>query len=127
MRFNPTTPVAFYVKKSEYVQGQGAESQWKQIGLLYCEWRGTFGDRATAAQAVGVSESATVRTFYHPDIYEALRGSHVLIAKNADITVLKDGTPIKSNPNAYMLWGGVDNVAEENQYIEFKVKRYEDK
>ena len=134
MKIRPTTPVTFHEKRGVYVPGKGQEMQWQSVGLLYGEWRGTHsgtrlgnGDQVMAAQALGVNEFATFRTFFHPDIYKALQGSQVLIAKNADETVIKNGAPDKSNPNAFELWGGIDNVAEENQFMEFKVKRYEGK
>jgi hypothetical protein len=49
----------------------------------------------------------------------------VVIIKNADSTAIVDDVPDKNNPNVYELWGGVDNVKEENQYMEFRVRRYE--
>jgi hypothetical protein len=127
LKFNPTTPVQFYQLQSVYIPGEGHDTAWVDVGKLYCEWRGTFGDRVTAAQALGVSDSATVRTFYHPSIYDALRGSQVVVIKNADVNGIKNGAPDKNNPNVYELWGGVDNVAEENQYMEMRVRRYEGK
>ncbi len=127
LKFNPTVPVRFYAKESTYVPGDGNTTAWVDKGVMYCEWRGAYGDRVTAAQALGVSDSATVRTFYHPEIYAALRGSQVAIIKNSDVTGIKNGAPDASNPNVYMLWGGVDNVAEENQFMEFRVRRYESK
>jgi len=132
LRFNPTTPVQFYVKTSTYVAGKGNEITWTLIttngnSVFYCSWQSTFGDRQTAAQAIGVSESATVRTFYNPTIYEKLQSSQVVIIKNADSTAIVNGVPNKNNPNTYQLWGGVDNVSQENQFLEFPVRRYEDK
>ena len=132
LRFNPTTPIKFYVKESTYIPGQGASTTWALIttngnSVFYCSWQGTFGDRQTAAQAIGVNESATIRTFYNPTIYEKLRSAQVVIIKNADSTAIVDGVPDKNNPNTYILWGGVDNVSQENQYLEFKVRRYEGK
>lgn len=127
IRFNPTMPIRFFAKISAYVPGEGQTTAWTEIEGLYCEWRNSYGDRTTAAQALGVNESATIRTFYHPNIYEKLRSVEVVIAKNGDSTVIKNGAPDKSNPNAYELWGGVDNVGEANQYMEFMVRRYEGK
>jgi len=127
MKFNPTTPILFYAKESAYVPGQGNTVSWVNKGSLFCEWRGAFGDRATAAQALGVNDSATIRTFYHPTIYAALKSSQTVVIKNGDTTAIVSGVPDKNNPNCYELWGSVDNVAEENQYMEFKVRRYEGK
>jgi len=143
LRFNPTTPIKLYAKKGEYVPGQGNVIVWEQIesiikpateetpaekiGVFYCEWRGSFGDRVTAAQALGVNDSATIRACYNPDVYDKLRTVQTVIIKNADNTAIVNGVPDKNNPNCYELWGGVDNVAEENQFMEFRVRRYEGK
>ena len=125
LKFNPTTPIVFYASVSEYVPGVGQTETWKKIGTLYGEWRGSFGDRKLSAQALGVSDSATVRTFYHPDIYSKMKTNRTVAIKNADATAIKDGEPDKLNPNCYEVWGGVDNVLEANQYMEFSVRRYE--
>jgi hypothetical protein len=126
MKFNPTTKIDFYAKESTYTPGQGQSSEWKYIGYLYGEWRGAYGEKAAAAQALGVNESATIRTFYHPEIYTKLQSVQVIVAKHG-ADVMKDGTPDKNNPNSFELWGGVDNVKEANLYMEFRVRRYEGK
>lgn len=130
MKFNPTTPIQFYAKESEYVSGQGMVESWKLVksgayDTFYCNWQGTYGDRAISAEALGVRDSATIRTFYNPAVYEKLRRVQVLVIKNADSTAIKGGVPDKNNPNLYESWGGVDNVREENQFLEFRVRRYE--
>lgn len=127
IKFNPTTPVRFYAKESGYKPGEGATTGWNDIGKLFCEWKGTFGDRVTAAQALGVNDSATIRTFYHPQIYKKLRTAQVVIIKNNDLSAIKNGVPDKNNPTVYELWSGVDNIEEGNQFMEFKVRRYEGK
>lgn len=140
LQFNPTTPVKFYAKSSAYVQGQGDTTTWSLIesitkpagetpaekaSVFYCEWKGTFGDRALSAESLGVKDSATLRTFYNPDIYAKLKTVQVVVVKNADITAIVGGVPNKNNPNVFELWGGVDNVLEENRFMEFRVRRYE--
>lgn len=130
MKFNPTTPVNFYAKDTNYISGQGQSAAWSLISsgtysTFYCEWQGSFGDRAMSAQALGINDSATVRTFYNPTVYAKLRTTQVVVIKNADATAIVNGVPDKNNPNVYELWGGVDNVKEENQYMEFRVRRYE--
>lgn len=132
LRFNPTTPLEFWTKESTYVPGQGQTTVWRKIvtdgySIFYCEWKGGFGDRALTAQSLGVNDMATVRTFYNPTIYGKLRTVQVIVIKNADVTAIVNGVPDKNNPNCYELWGGIDNVAEENQFMEFKVRRYEGK
>ena len=129
LKFNPTTPIKFYTKETSYVPGEGNTTTWQELtsgdyNTFYGEWRGSFGDRALSAEALGIKDSATIRTFYNPNIYAKLRSVQVIVAKNgADI--LKDSVPDKNNPNCYELWGGVDNVLEQNQYMEFRVRRYE--
>lgn len=122
LRFNPTVNVGFYRQTTSYEHGSGAESSWERIGSLPCAWTNAFGDRAVQAQSLGVLESATVRTFWHPDIYDALRRSRVLVVKhdNGELPDMKHG-------DVYELWGSVDNVAEENAFMEFRVRRYESK
>ena len=129
LKFNPTVPLLFYFKSSTYVPGTGQTVTWTKIitNAQYAEWIGGYGDRAVAAQAIGVSDMATVRTFYHPTIIAKLRTAQVVVIKNADTTAIVAGVPDKNNPNCYELWGGVDNVGEENQFMEFRVRRYEGK
>lgn len=130
LKFNPITPIKFYTKESTYVPGQGNTSSWVPItsdsyDAFYCEWKGTYGDRAISAEALGIKDSATIRTFYNPVIYERIRRVQTIVVKNADGTAFVNNEPDKNNPNVYELWGGVDNVKEENQYMEFRVRRYE--
>lgn len=127
IRFNPTVPVAYYVKTAVYVEGEGQSVTWVSLGTLYAEWRGAYGDRVTAAQAMGVNDSATIRTHYHPEIYANLRTSQVIAVKNADASAIVSGVPDPGNANVYEVWGGVDNVGEENRYMELRVRRYEGK
>ncbi|NLB52083.1 MAG: hypothetical protein GX808_04000 [Syntrophomonadaceae bacterium] len=130
LKFNPTTPMQFYYAEGEYVSGQGMNRTWELIesepyNIFYGEWKGSYGDRSLAAESLGVKDSATVRTFYNPVIYAKLRGEQVVVIKNADSTAIIDGVPDRNNPNVYELWGGVDNMKEENLFLEFRVRRYE--
>lgn len=130
MKFNPNTPLWFYVHESMYVPGEGPVTAWQRIetdgyDTFYCEWKGGFGERAMSAQAMGVNDMATIKTFYNPIIYEKMRTKKVIVVKNCDNTALKDFIPDKHNPNVYELWGSPDNVKEENRYMEFRVRRYE--
>jgi len=54
-----------------------------------------------------------------------MKTSRTVAVKNGDTTAIKNGEPDKLNPNCYEVWGGVDNVLEANQYMEFSVRRYE--
>lgn len=130
MKFNPNTPLWFYVHDSAYVPGEGHTVTWQRIetdghDTFYCEWRGGFGERAISAQTLGVNDMATIKTFYNPTIYEKLRTKKVIVVKNMDTKAIKEFEPDKLNPNVYEVWGSVDNAKEENQYLEFKVRRYE--
>lgn len=130
IRFNPTTPVMIYVKAGGYLPGVGHNSGYMPIEgvpIIFCEWRGGFGAQAISAHAAGVNDYATIRTFYHPTICEALRTKQAAIIKNADPAAISGGELDSKNPNIYELWGGVDNIAEENRFLEFKVRRYEGK
>ena len=122
-----TTPLKFWYEDSAYIPGTGATTIWKQLaGTHYCQWQSTFGNMLVTAMSSGVTESATVSMIYNPDIYNLLQSKKVIVAKNmADVIV--SGQPSKSNPNAFMLWSGVENVAEENRYMVFMVRRYESK
>ena len=130
MRFNPNTPIKFYAQATAYVPGQGNTTSWQaiasgSINTYWCEWTGSFGDRAMSAQALGVKDSASIRMVYNPDVYAKLRTVKVVIVKNADAAAVVAGVIDKNNPNVYELWGGVDNAKEVNQFMEFRVRRYE--
>ena len=85
-KFNPNTPIKYYTKETAYISGKGNQTVWKQIisgtyDTFYGEWKGTYGDRAMSAEALGIKESATIRTFYNPNIYNKLRTVKVLVVK----------------------------------------------
>lgn len=143
MKFNPTTPVTFYVKKSEYELGEGVDSSWtllesiitqatetnpeRKTSIFYCEWKGGFGDRLLSAQSLGVNDMATLRMHFNPLVFEAIRSCEVLVVMNCDGTAFVDGVPSIECKNLYESWSGIDNVNQENQFMEFKVRRYEEK
>ena len=130
LKFNPNTPIQFYTKETTYIPGKGNTTTWQELDsdgykVFYCEWRTMYGDRALTAESLGVKDSATIRTFYNPNIYNKITRVQTIIVKNLDNAAFVDGEPDKNNPNLYELWGGVDNVLEENQFMEFRVRRYE--
>lgn len=135
MRLN--MPLRFYALESEYIPGEGANSQWvpftsssgeTTVAVFWAEWRGGYGTQLLTAQAAGVNEMATVRMPYHPGLCELLRSTMVLIAKNADETILdSEGIWVATNINGYKIFGGVDDIREEHREMEFKVRRYEGK
>lgn len=130
-----TTPIIFHVQTTAYVSGQGVTKTWEKyesmlsdgskMSVFFCEWVGSFGEIKFAAQAQGVSDSARIRMPFIPELYAELKSQKVVIAKNADATVIVDNAPDASNANAYKVWGSVDNIREESQYMEFNVQRYE--
>ncbi|MHC1694620.1 MAG: hypothetical protein AB9835_04945 [Eubacteriales bacterium] len=96
INIKPTTVIRIYEKQSGYVPGQGHSAGWIPVGSVeFCEWRGSFGDRQTAAQAVGVNDSATIRMYYSPILYEKLRTAQAIIVKNNDNNAFKNGAPDK--------------------------------
>ncbi len=130
LKFNPTTPIQIYIKSVEYVRNKGNVSVWIRqetdgYDTYYSEWRTIFGDRAIAAESLGVKEGANIKTYFNPVLYEAMRRNETLIVKNLDESAFAEGKPDKDNPNLYELWGGIDNILEENLFMEFRVRRYE--
>ncbi len=65
---------------------------------------------------------------YIPIIYKSLLEKDIFISKNgADILITNNFGDLDFNYNStniYKLFGGVDNIKEQNKYIEFKVRRY---
>ena len=133
------TPLKFYAEQSTYVPGDGYTTGWlplttnvnligeaQDIDVFWAEWQSAYGNQVLEAQAVGVNEMATIRMTYIPALFDALRTNKVVISKNAD-NIIKDNIPDKDNPNAYSMLGGVDNFKEQNEWMEFKVRRYEAK
>lgn len=130
-----TTAVSFWVKTSSYVAGQGNSTTWTlfsegAMSVFPCEWRGKFGygkrgNETYEADAEGVVDRATIRMPFIPRLYDKLRTESVIIIKGNDQCGLVDGEPDPGNPNVYEAYGGIDNIYEENQYMEFHAHRYE--
>ncbi len=125
-----TTAISFYEKVNAYTSGQGTSVTWTlytedTMSVFSCEWRGTHGNAQMSAQAVGVLDSARIRMPYVPDLYEKLRTAEIVIVKGADASAIVNGEPNEQNPNTYTVWGGVDNMQQENRFMEFNVRRYE--
>lgn len=130
-----TTPVCFWEKVNTYVAGQGTSTEWKLYlegarCVFPCEWRGKFGygkigNATYEADAEGVLDRATIRMPFIPELYYKLRTGTVVIIKGADRNALKNGEPDPTNPDTYEVYGGVDNIYEERQFMEFHAKRYE--
>lgn len=127
-----TTALRFFAPATIYVPGKGTTKVWAEIAreggaVFFGSWKNAYGEAAIGAFTAGVSEAATVRIGFHPALYAAMRGGEVLVAKDGDGSVLKDGQPDRTNPNAWTVWGGADNVDEGRRMIEFRVRRYEGK
>lgn len=130
-----TTAVSFWEKVTAYVPGQGNTTTWQlytegTMSVFPCEWRGRFGygrrgNETYEADAEGVIDRAVIRMPFIPGLYDKLRTGAVIVIKGADDSALIDGEPNPGSPNVYETYGGIDNIYEENQYIEFLVHRYE--
>ena len=129
-KFKPNTPIEFYVKEITYISGQGNSEKWVKVKsdgfeVFYCQWQTTYGDRALTAESLGIKESATIKTFYNPKVIEKITKSQTLIVKNLDNNAFENGKPNSKCSNLFELWGGVDNVLQENKFIEFRARRFE--
>ena len=130
-----TTAVSFWSKVSTYTAGQGNTTSWTlytegTMSVFPCEWRGKFGygkrgNETYDGDAEGVVDRAQIRMPFIPGLYDKLRTGSVVVLKGDDQSGLIDGEPDPGNPNVYEAYGGIDNIYEENQYMEFHVHRYE--
>ena len=130
-----TTAVSFWSKVSTYTPGQGNTTTWTlytegTMSVFPCEWRGKFGygkrgNETYDGDAEGVVDRAQIRMPFIPGLYDKLRTGTVVVLKGDDQSGLVDGEPDPGNPNVYEAYGGIDNVYEERQYMEFHVHRYE--
>lgn len=130
-----TTAVSFWEKVTTYSPGEGNSTEWRLyteglMSVFPCEWRGKFGygrrgNETYEADAEGVIDRAVIRMPYIPRLYNKLRTVSMVIIKGADDCGLIDGEPDPGNPNVYEAYGGIDNILEENQYMEFHAHRYE--
>lgn len=130
-----TTAVSFYEKVNTYTVGQGNTTTWTlyaegTMTVFPCEWRTKFmsgknRNETYAADAEGVLERISVRMPYIPSLYNKLRSGSVVVIKGADQTAIVDGSPDPNNLNTYEVFSGVDNIMEEDQYMQFYVTRYE--
>ena len=130
-----TTAVSFWSKTSTYEAEKGNTTSWTlytegAMSVFPCEWRGKFGygkrgNETYEADAEGVVDRAQIRMPFIPGLYDKLRTMSVVVMKGGDNFGLVDGEPDPANPNVYEAYGGIDNIYEENQYMEFHVHRYE--
>ena len=137
IRANLNTPICIYVKESKYVSGEGADTKWIKVttdltDVFYCEWSSMqgilrkYGEKVMTAHAEGVNDMVSVRMVYIPEVYTALKNNKAVIVKNLDETAVNKN-PDKNNPNVFELYSGIGNIGEENQFMEFALKRYQGK
>lgn len=124
------TLIKIAVKKTSYIAGQGAFSDYEIIkaqiatdidgnpiftDCFYCEWLNSFGMVAIQLQQEGMSQPARIRMPFVKSVYEALA--------TRDIKVYKNGRA--DDAHTYTLTSSPDNYLEQNKFIEFQVKHYE--
>ena len=130
-----TTAVSFWIKESTYEAGKGNTTSWSlytegAMSVFPCEWRGKFGygkrgNETYDADAEGVIDRAVIRMPFIPGLYDKLRTVSVVIVKGGVRGGLCYGEPNPGDPDTYEAYGGIDNIYEENQYMEFHAHRYE--
>lgn len=122
------TPVNFVVLDSVYFPGIGPvttrdfiemtvgyNSQGDPINtnIFYVEWIDSYGSQAIMLQQQNIIRPARVRMTYVKEVYEALKSKEVHIYLNCDAN------------DCFMLNSSVSNNLQENQILEFQVKRFE--
>ena len=130
-----TTAISFWEKVSTYTAGQGNSTTWTlytegAMSVFPCEWRGKIlasknQNETFDGNAEGSLERATIRMPFIPRLYEKLRSGAMVAVKGADGNAVTDGEPNLLSANVYEVFGTVDNILEENQYMEFQLARYE--
>lgn len=130
-----TTPISFWEKVTTYVPGEGNATSWHlyaegAMSVFPCEWRnkilaGKNQNEVFDGDAEGSLERVTVRMPYVPMLYEKLRSGAMIAVKGADDSAIVDGQPNAMSANVFEVFGTVDNIMEEFQYMEFQLARYE--
>lgn len=131
-----TTAVSFWEKVSTYEAGKGNTTTWTlytegAMSVFPCEWRGRLisgrrGNSTFDVDAEGVIDLATIRMPFIPGLYDKLRTGAMIVIKGGNLeTALVNGEPNPQCPDVYEAIGGIDNIYEENQYMEIHVRRYE--
>lgn len=130
-----TTGVSFWEKVSTYEAGKGNSTSWTlytegTMSVFPCEWRGKIlsgknQNEVFQGNAEGALERATIRMPFIPGLYEKLRSGAMVAVKGGNSS--EDTEPNLMSPNAYEVFGTVDNIMEECQFMEFQLARYEAK
>lgn len=129
------TPISFWEKATSYVAGQGNTTTWTlysegEMTVFPCEWRGKIlagknQNEVFDGDAEGALERAVIRMPFIPALYDKLRSGAMIAVRG----FLPEGEtePNLTSQNVYEVFGTVDNILEENQYMEFQLARYEAK
>lgn len=152
IRTNFNTGISFWKKINLYEPGKGNTVSWElyfegTMSVFPCEWRTNFrvrDDENFQGDAEGNVDFAKVRMPYIPKLYDDLQTASIVIVKggqkatqdtrqgifnqskfNLSEIVMPVTEPDLASANVYSLWGGVDNMHEENRWMEFSVRRYE--
>lgn len=129
------TAVSFWEKVSTYTAGEGNTTTWTlftegAMSVFPCEWRGKIlagknQNETFDGNAEGSLERAVVRMPFIPALFEKLRSGAMVVVKGTDSSAVIDGEPDLLSMNVFEVFGTVDNILEENQYMEFQLARYE--
>ena len=130
-----TTAVSFWQKNSTYEPGKGNTTTWTlysegTMSVFPCEWRGKIlagknQNEVFLGDAEGALERAVIRMPFIPALFDKLRSGAMVAVRG---TIPEGETePNLTSQNVYEVFGTVDNILEECQYMEFQIARYEAK
>jgi hypothetical protein len=126
------TPIKIAAQSSTYAAGKGATAVFETLkakvgsnpdgtpvytDIFYCEWLNFFGTQAIAMQQDNVLMPGRIRMTFVQSVYDALTTKAVRIYKYGR----------EDAAHTFILTAAADNYLEQNQMLEFNVKRYEDK
>ena len=129
------TPISFWEKTTTYKAGEGNTTTWTlytegTMSVFPCEWRGKIlagknQNEVFLGDAEGALERAVIRMPFIPALFDKLRSGAMVAVRG---TIPEGQTePNLTSQNVYEVFGTVDNILEECQYMEFQIARYEAK
>ena len=80
--------------------------------VFMVEWKGVYGNEVFSAYAENSAEIATITMRYHPDI-------------KADCLVVDPVAVDPAESKTYEIIGTPDNIGKRNQWLQFKIRRFE--
>ena len=98
-----TNPMFFFAPETKIVKGTVKKVYPETGELFYCSFRTFGGTERTINDVLTVEDTATVETWYRPDIKADF------IIKNAD-------------GKAYEILGTPENISMRNQIMKFKIR-----